>query len=565
VTKRAIVSLLPFALVLAACGDDKSGTGVTGTKPELMAASPTLGTVGTEVRIDGSSFSAANVRVFFNALESPRVDLGTGAVFARAPDGLLAGTVYTLRVVNDGGKADTLANAFTAVAPAIVRVNGATKPTGLAGMTVIIEGGPYGDSPGASKVWFAAADGTPVQAVIADSTNDWTNTFIVTTVPQATADTSFLWVETPTGVSDSVEFRLIQSGTFSPSLINWTATASLPQPLQGLGGVFLAIESGATPSNYVFALGGADTTQTPTTAVYRAGVQQSGQLQNWATLAGLPQRRAYAATTAASPFNAALDTTVGGVLYVVGGIDSAGVSTGSVFHATVDLAGNIGTWQEGTPLPAARHAGGAVVFRGYLYYVGGAGPDNAARTDVWRARIQENGTLAAWEAAPALPVARSHFSLVNFGPYIYAIGGETAAASLTLATVTGSETAEVHLSRINLRTGELNDWTAVSQQAKARSKHSGLFAGGALFVTSGVYSGQPGSSENAYAVINSDGTIGSWNGATGAETISAAIGISLYNQAAVTFIDANGAAHVLVIGGANRAVAGQPSAAVLYY
>jgi hypothetical protein len=84
-------------------------------------------------------------------------------------------------------------------------------------------------------------------------------------------------------------------------------------------------------------------------------------------------------------------------------------------------------------------------------------------------------------------------------------------------------------------------------------------------VTSGVYSGQAGSSENAYAAINSDGTIGSWNGATGAETIMSEIGISLYNQAAVTFIDAAGAAHVLVLGGANRADEGSPSAAVLYY
>jgi hypothetical protein len=561
--KRAILAL-PLAVALAACGDD-SRTGPTGTKPEVTALAPAQGTVGTEVQINGSGFSAASVRVWFNALESQHVEPGPGAVYARAPEGLQAGAVYTVRVVNDGGKADTLANAFTAVAPVIQRVNGATRPTGLPGMTVIIEGSPFGDTPGSSKVWFAAADGTPIQAVIADSTNDWTNTFIVTSVPQTTADTSFIWVETPTGVSDSVEFRLIQSGTFSPSLISWTQTTRLPQPLQGLGAVFLAVESGATPANYVFALGGADTIAAPTTAVYRAAVQQTGALESWTSLTALPQPRAYAAATVASPFNAALDTTVAGVMYVVGGVDSAGVTTASVFHATVDLAGNIAAWQQAAPLPAARHAGGAVVFRGYLYFAGGAGADNAARADVYRARIQEDGALGAWETAPSLPVARSHFALVNFGPYVYAIGGETATVTPTLNTVTNTETADVHLSRINLRTGELNPWSAVSQQAKARSKHSAIFAGGALLASSGVYSGQAGSSENAYAVINSDGTLGSWNGATGAETIAAEIGISLYNLGAVTFIDATGASHVLVLGGADRAVAGRPTDAVLYY
>jgi hypothetical protein len=105
----------------------------------------------------------------------------------------------------------------------------------------------------------------------------------------------------------------------------------------------------------------------------------------------------------------------------------------------------------------------------------------------------------------------------------------------------------------------------VSQQTKARSKHSAVFAGGALFVTSGVYAGQPGSSENSYAGINSDGTISAWNGATGSETIAVDLGISLYNQAAVTFIDATGASHVLVLGGANRAIEGRSSTAVLYY
>jgi hypothetical protein len=561
---RVLSAILAAAAVAGACGDDR-GTELTGMKPEITAIQPAYGTVGTEVRIDGTGFSPTNVRVFFNALESPRVELEAGAVHARAPETLTAGVVYTVRVVNDGGKADTLASAFTAVAPDIHYVNGATKPTGLIGMTVIIEGSAFGDSPGASQVYFSASDGSPIQAAVADSASDWTDSFIVTSVPQGTADESHIWVETPTGVSDSVEFRLIQSGTFSPSLINWTLTTPLPQPLQGLGAVFVRAEAGALPSSYVFALGGADTLGRATPSVYRAVVQESGALQSWASLPPLPQARAYAATAAATVFTAGLDTMTAAVLYVIGGKDTASVTTGSVQIATVDLMGSVEAWRSGPALPGARHGGAAVVFRGYLYYAGGADATNAARAEVYRARIQADGSLGSWESAPALPTPRSHFSLINFGPYIYAIGGDAGSVTPTLAGTSGSETAEVHLSRINLRTGELNAWAGVSAQAKSRSKHSAVFAGGALFVTSGVYAGQAGSSENAYAGVNNDGTIGSWAGATGAETIASVLGFSLYNQAAVTFIDAGGAAHVLVLGGANRAVEGRPSSNVLYY
>ena len=561
---KRFVLALPLAAALAACGSDSNSPG--GTKPALTGIMPSRGTVGTEVRLDGTAFSAANVRVFFNALESPSVETDGNAVFARAPEGLVTGTTYSVAVVNDGGKADTLANAFTAVAPEIDRVNGATLAMGLVGMTVIIEGAAYGNAPGSSKVFFSAANGAPIEAVIADSANDWTDSFVVTSVPQNVGDTSWIWIETPTGVSDSVEFRLIQSGTFSPSLINWTGTTVLPQPLQGHGAVFVQVEAGAAPASYVFVIAGADTLGTATTAAHRATVAQSGAIGGWTSLTALPEPRAYAATAAATPFTAALDTaTTAAVVYVVGGVDAAGTTVATSHFARVDLAGNIDAWQNGPSLPVAARGGSAAIFRGYLYFAGGADAANAPSAAVYRAPIATDGSLGAWEATAAMPVSRAHFSLVNFGPFLYAVGGETGAVSAVQATTSGTETAVVHLSRINLRTGALNPWTPVSSQAKARSKHSTVFAGGALLTTSGVYSGQPGSSENTYATVNNDGTLGSWNGATGSETIEAETGISVYNQAAITFIDGAGAAHVLVLGGANRVAAGQPTASVLYY
>src|SRR5688572_31570602 len=80
--------------------------------------------------------------------------------------------------------------------PVITQVNGVTEPVGLIGMTVMIEGASLGDS-ARGKVYFRGTGGTRIQATVARV--DWTDAFIVTTVPQGTADSSKIWVETTCG------------------------------------------------------------------------------------------------------------------------------------------------------------------------------------------------------------------------------------------------------------------------------------------------------------------------------------------------------------------------------
>jgi hypothetical protein len=556
------------ALASAACSDSTGPDESPATPPTLQSASPDRGTVGTEVRVDGIGFDADSVAVFFGDLEAPGVQREGDALFVLAPDGLVAGSTYDLRVVNRGRAADTLAMAFTAVAPTVARVNGAIRPTGLVGMTVIIEGDAYGDLVGDSRVYFEGRAGERIEAVIADATQDWTNRFIVTTVPQGVADTARIWVQTPTGESAPVEFRLISSGTFSPSLINWTPTSELPQALQGLGAVFVPVEDGAQPANYVFTIGGVDTTGAAASVVYRAQVAQTGALGSWAPAADLTAGRAYHATAAATALTAALDTlTTAAFLYALGGKDDSGATVGTVEYARVALDGSVEGWQAATPLPVPLHGASAAIFRGFLYLAGGADPANVPSSATYRAQINADGSLSAWEPMTSLPGASSHAALVNFGPFLYVIGGDAGSEDPVAASVSGTESASVRLARINLRTGALSSagWTPVTTMSKGRSKHSTVFAGGALFTSSGVYAGQPGSSENTYASVNSDGTLASWNGATGSETIAAETGYSVYNQAMVTFVDAAGAGHVLVLGGADRTREGQPSKAVLFY
>lgn len=131
-----------------------------------------------------------------------------------------------------------------------------------------------------------------------------------------------------------------------------------------------------------------------------------------------------------------------------------------------------------------------------------------------------------------------------------------------------SKLNDVLYARINLRNGDLaSDWTVNGNtMQKSRSKHSVLAAGGNLFVSSGLYAAAgTGSSENPYAQINSDGTVGSFGGATGSNTLLSAGGMNLFREAAIGYVDAAGTAHVMVLGGEDVTNPGTRTAQVFFY
>jgi hypothetical protein len=159
---------------------------------------------------------------------------------------------------------------------------------------------------------------------------------------------------------------------------------------------------------------------------------------------------------------------------------------------------------------------------------------------------------------------------VQFGGYLYTVGGESTALTPNDSSVTsGTKLSEVAYAKIDLRTGNLtaSGWAVNSSSlSKATSKHTVVAAGGSLLTTAGLYNGATtGSSEQSYAQINSDGTIGSFAGATGAHTIASAGGKNLFNHAALAYTDATGVAHVLVLGGDDVNAPGKKRAEVWFY
>ena len=132
-------------------------------------------------------------------------------------------------------------------------------------------------------------------------------------------------------------------------------------------------------------------------------------------------------------------------------------------------------------------------FRGDIYISGGSTTANAPVNTVYRTRIDSLGALTAWTAPPNLPSARTFHGVVQFGGYLYTVGGETTALTPNDSSVTsGTKISEVAYAKIDLRTGNLamTGWVVnASSLSKATSKHTVVAAGGSLSTTAGLYNG----------------------------------------------------------------------------
>ncbi len=598
-TGRAKIALVALAAVLVAAGcggggGKKAPVVTPDPDPVVSTVTPASGTVGTEVEIIGTNFrtgvSASAGGVALGSLDH----VSSAQLFGFIPDtpgSADAGTAVDITVRNSDGTTTTMQAAFTFVDPTLSYVNSATKPSGNVGSTVILEGDAFGDLIGAGQVMFSDGLGGTVSAVIA-AEDDWINDFIVTTVPAGAEDGPIV-VVTATGTSNELPFNVTSNATFSPATINWTVTAALPVGVSGHGALYIPIDdAGGVTQNFVHVLGGASDDGMPLAEVNVATVAADGTLSAWAATAPLPAGRAFHAAVAATPFNSKVPDS--GEVYVLGGIDTVGGQPVTVvYRATLNIdgtlkeildAGGVGTgefWSETTPLPEAMHSMGIAIFRGAIYVVGGATTtdngdgtftDNVPVASVYRARPDEFGELGAWEAMTSLPTARVYHDVQTFGGFLYSVGGESATVTPDDGNfnTNGTKLDEVAYVAINLRTGDIDatDWTINGNAlSKNRSKHSMLVAGGNVFVSSGLYSGigLSGSSENTFAQIFSDGSVDTFAGATGSNTLNSEGGANLFNQAALSYVDADGISRVLILGGDNVDDPGVKRTGVLFY
>lgn len=476
---------------------------------------------------------------------------------------VLLAVLATLALAACGG--DSTGPSGPSGPPVLADINGATQPSGPAGSTVVLDGQNFGAAQGPATVLFSNGTGGTIPAVIASAT-DWSNTFVVTTVP-ASAATGPVVVTTSLGTTNSITFTLTQNAAFNPSTITWTATSALPVGLSGHAVAFTELRGTAT-TRAVYVVGGGDGSNAPVTSVYLATVGGSGTLSGWSPIAALPKALAFSGATVATPANSRV--TVPGYLYVIGGAtDAGGQPSTTVYLGTLAADGTVSSWAETTALPVPLHSMGAVIFHGDLYVAGGSTTGNAPAAAVYRSRIDTSGALGAWQTEAALPFARAHAGLGVFGAYLVTFGGDSGAVAPNTGSLSASAISDVASGRIDLRSGDLTSagWTTnANQLKKVVTKHTAVIAGGDVLVTAGLYNGaSTGSTEETYAQFNSDGTVGSFNGATGSNTISSIGGGNLFNHAALEYTDGNGALHVLVVGGDDVNTPGTKHGGVFFY
>jgi hypothetical protein len=562
VSTSGLVSGVGLGLVaISATVEGKADTAkvlvTEGPDPSIASVSPSTGTVGTEIKITGQNFRS-NASVFFGSLESDSVDVTSGTeIFAFVPNGVTAGTAYAVRVLNRDLTAATLDPAFTAIAPDLDFVNGATKPSGKIGTTVIVEGNAFGDLRGVGQVLFSDASGIPtIEAPIA-SEDDWTNTFIVTTVPTG-AETGPMVVVTATGTSNALTFTVTQDATFSPSVVDWQQATDLPVGVSGHAAVFVPIDDvGGQTIFRAHVIGGASNDSLPRTAVDFAQINGDGTLSAWTSTSGLSDPRAFHAAVAATPFNSKVQGS--GWLYALGGISAKnGEPLATILRAPLSGDGTVGAWSETRALPLPLHSLGAVIFRSTIYVAGGATTGNVPTKGVYRAAIDTLGNVGMWEALPSLPIQVGYSSFTRVGNCLHTFGGDSAAVNPNSNAVTSTRVAKMQRSKINLRTGALTTegWVIDNtDMTKARAKHTALIAGGGVLVTAGLYDGigTLGSNEQEFAQIGGTTVdaceVDSFAGATNEANIAKKGGGNLFNHAAIVYVDANGASRVMILGG----------------
>jgi len=447
----------------------------------------------------------------------------------------------------------------------IADVNGAYLPAGPVGSTYIVEGLQFGDTQGSAQVYFTNALGAA--ALIAPVTS-WANNFVVGTVP-AGAISGPIVLDNGNGPNNGLtSFQILPPPTFTPASVAWTAGTALPVGLSGH-----AVASGITMggTRVVYVVGGADSTDAPNNTVLMATSPATGPLTAWsaATNTGLPAVAFHSAVVAV-PSNSAVNSQ--GYLLVLGGVTSAsGASTNAIWRGALNSDGTISSWAHGASdtLPAALHSFGAVIFYGHLYVLGGAKSDNTPVATVYRAVIQPNGQLGAWNAETALPYARSHFGVGQFNGVLYVAGGDSGKVTPNDSSLTTSAVGDIDLAAIDLYSRDLKTgWVQSSNNlAHARSSTtlvvSGAPAAPALLMSAGLYTGAPTGEETYAAITPAGGGVGTL--AAAANTINASCSCNIFNHAATGYTDGNGNFHVIVVGGDDAATPGKKHKQVYTY
>lgn len=273
----------------------------------------------------------------------------------------------------------------------------------------------------------------------------------------------------------------------SSQLGSWVVDHTLPIPLYNSQIV--------VTENRVFILGGHTTGPSISTAVYTASINPDGSLGAWTATTPLP------VTVGLFTPVVVLDR-----LYILGGsgtVGYTGETSGDIYYANITTEGTLGNWTKHTvALPKTAHQIGVFLTRNRIYCVGGFNSPEGILNTVYTATINSSGSIGSFSSAANLPetIDRPEFAIIK--DYVYMIGGG-------VGIFDGTE----KIYRATIATdGTIGGWTQVGVIPNNLVAHKLITTKHRLYVIGGtnLTLGQNGSRKVYSCPINSDGTLGTW-------------------------------------------------------
>lgn len=179
----------------------------------------------------------------------------------------------------------------------------------------------------------------------------------------------------------------------------------------------LAVSIPENTNNHVYVFGGVNENNIPQNAVYRASVVDGeGTLGNWEMAAWLP--------FPLFRMSVVYDD-VSRYLYVTGGFDGQNIRP-EIHRAKVNTNGTLAAWERenNRHMPKPLYYHDTLIHNNRLYVFGGQDDENKYRK-VYSAEINSNdGSLGDWEGEAEIPTSLSKHVVVNDNGKFYIIGGE---------------------------------------------------------------------------------------------------------------------------------------------
>jgi hypothetical protein len=225
---------------------------------------------------------------------------------------------------------------------------------------------------------------------------------------------------------------------------------------------------------------------------WRARINADGSIGAWESGPGLPGKRAGMGVAANDRF-----------VILSGGQDSSLRKMTDIFVARILDDGTLGEWVHGGNLPAPRFHHASLIDGQHLYVVGGLERAVSVPT-VLRGRIEPNGTISRWDSLAALPHPRSHQAMFVYGRHMYMVGGldgNPAGQNTPLADVVRAPI---------LAGGGLGSWEEISKMDHAYGTHASTVYGNAVWLFGGVEDNARFVDVVLRAPIMADGRIGAW-------------------------------------------------------